>query len=91
VEAVPVSTGVVVLGEKREMPPFVKVALATRPGPFAAIIPRSTLSRLVANPPVMFLGDAVDRRVRLRAVRGVAAASLAALAVLNAFNIGDLI
>jgi hypothetical protein len=38
----------------------------------------------------MFLGDAVDRRVRLRAVRGVAAASLAALAVPNAFNIGDL-
>jgi Ca2+/H+ antiporter, TMEM165/GDT1 family len=89
VEALLVSTGVVALGEMGDKTQIATAALAAHYNSLLAVVAGTTLGMLLADVPAVFLGDAVARRVPLRIVRGVAAATFAALGILTLFNVGD--
>jgi putative Ca2+/H+ antiporter (TMEM165/GDT1 family) len=66
------------MGDKTQI---ATVALAARFASLAQVVAGTTLGMLVANVPVVWLGDAIVRRVPLRLVRFVAAALFAVLGV----------
>lgn len=66
------------MGDKTQL---ATVALAARFDAFALVVMGTTLGMLIANVPVVFAGDALVRRVPLRAVRLFAALTFLALGV----------
>jgi putative Ca2+/H+ antiporter (TMEM165/GDT1 family) len=69
------------IGDKTQL---ATVALAAQHDAFGAVVAGTTLGMLVANVPVVFLGDRATRKLPLRAIRFVAAAlfALTGIAVL---------
>jgi len=67
------------MGDKTQV---ATVALAARFDAFVAVLAGTTLGMMLANVPVVLLGERIIRRVPLRAVRGVAAVVFAVLGVL---------
>lgn len=67
------------MGDKTQV---ATVALAARYGSLVAVVAGTTLGMLIANLPVVFLGDRLQRRIPVRAVHGVAAAIFALLGAL---------
>jgi Ca2+/H+ antiporter, TMEM165/GDT1 family len=49
----------------------------------AAVVAGTTLGMMLANAPVVFMGDAIAQRVPMRVVHGIAAAALAALGMVT--------
>lgn len=74
-----VSFFLVEMGDKTQI---ATVALAARFPALAAVVAGTTLGMVIANAPVVFLGDRLTRRVPLRLVRAVAAATFVLLGVL---------
>jgi putative Ca2+/H+ antiporter (TMEM165/GDT1 family) len=66
------------MGDKTQV---ATVALAARYDALAAVVAGTTIGMMVANVPVVLLGERVTRRVPLRLVRVIAAALFAALGV----------
>ncbi len=67
------------MGDKTQI---ATVALAARFPALAAVVAGTTLGMVIANAPVVFLGDRLTRRVPLRLVRAVAAGAFVLLGVL---------
>ncbi len=67
------------IGDKTQV---ATVALAARYASLYAVVAGTTLGMLVANLPVVYLGDRLQRRLPLRVVHGIAAAIFAVLGVL---------
>ncbi len=74
-----VSFFLVEMGDKTQI---ATVALAAKFPALAAVVAGTTLGMLIANAPVVFLGDRLTRRIPLRLVRAVAAAIFVLLGVL---------
>jgi Ca2+/H+ antiporter, TMEM165/GDT1 family len=66
------------MGDKTQL---ATVALAAQQDAFVAVVAGTTLGMLLANVPVVFLGERVTRRLPLRTIRVVAAALFAAMGV----------
>ena len=75
------------IGDKTQI---ATVALAARFDALTAVVLGTTLGMMFANVPAVFLGDAVSRRIPLRAMRGAAAVLFATIGVLTLLNVGDL-
>jgi putative Ca2+/H+ antiporter (TMEM165/GDT1 family) len=73
-----VSFFLVEMGDKTQL---ATIALAAHYGSFAWVVAGTTLGMLIANAPVVFLGERLLRRVPLRAVHLAAAAAFAVLGV----------
>ena len=74
------------MGDKTQI---ATVALAARFDQLYAVVLGTTLGMMLANVPVVYLGDAVARRVPLKLVRAVAAAVFLVLGVLTLVNAGN--
>lgn len=53
-------------------------------------VPGAIFGMMLANAPVVFLGDKFAQRVSMKLVHGIAAAILAVLSVLALLNVGKL-
>ena len=73
-----VSFFLVEMGDKTQL---ATVALAAHYGSFTWVLAGTTLGMLIANGPVVFLGERLLRRVPLRTVHLVAAAAFAVMGV----------
>ena len=73
-----VSFFLVEIGDKTQI---ATIALGARYGEVLAVTAGTTLGMLLANAPVVFAGDALIRRVPLKAVRFAAAALFVAMGV----------
>ena len=67
------------IGDKTQI---ATVALAARYASIAAVVAGTTLGMLIANVPVVYLGDRLLRRVPLRLLQRIAAAMFAVLGIL---------
>ena len=67
------------MGDKTQL---ATIALAASDGTFVAVVAGTTLGMLVANVPVVFLGERVTRMLPLRAIRAVAAVLFAGMGFL---------
>ena len=70
------------LAEMGDKTQIATVALAARYAAFASVVLGTTLGMLLANVPVVFLGDRLSDRLPLKLLRRLAAALFAALGVL---------
>lgn len=66
------------MGDKTQV---ATVVLAARFNAFAPVVLGTTLGMMIANAPVVLLGEALARRIPVKIIRGVAAAAFAALGV----------
>jgi putative Ca2+/H+ antiporter (TMEM165/GDT1 family) len=80
-EALLVSIVVVAVGEIGDKTQIATVVLAAKFNDLVAVIAGTTLGMLIADVPVVYVGRAAAARIPLRAVRVVAAALFAVLAV----------
>jgi putative Ca2+/H+ antiporter (TMEM165/GDT1 family) len=78
------------LAEMGDKTQIATVALAARYDALALVVAGTTLGMMLANVPVVWLGDRLAQRVPMRLVHGVAAAIFALLGVLTLFNVGAL-
>ena len=74
-----VSFFLVEMGDKTQI---ATVALAARFSALAAVVAGTTVGMVMANAPVVFLGDRLTRRIPLRFVRAVAAATFVLLGLI---------
>ncbi len=79
------------LAEMGDKTQIATVALAARYADFFWVVAGSTLGLMLANVPVLWLGDRLARRVPMRLVHGVAAAVFVVLGVLTLLNVGNLL
>ena len=90
-EAFLTTVGVVALGEMGDKTQLLAtVALAARFQDLFAVVAGTTVGMLLADVPVVFIGDRLAKRVPMRLVHGVAAAIFAALGVLTLLNVGKM-
>jgi putative Ca2+/H+ antiporter (TMEM165/GDT1 family) len=68
-----VSTGIVALAEMGDKTQIATVMLAAQYNAWAMVVAGTTLGMMLANAPVVCLGDAITRRVPLRMVHRVSA------------------
>jgi putative Ca2+/H+ antiporter (TMEM165/GDT1 family) len=80
-EALLVSIVVVAVGEIGDKTQLLALLLAAKFNDLVAVIAGTTLGMLIADVPVVYLGRVAAARIPLRAVRVVAAALFAVLAV----------
>jgi putative Ca2+/H+ antiporter (TMEM165/GDT1 family) len=73
------------MGDKTQL---ATVALAARYPDLAAVVVGTTAGLLLANVPVVFLGDALARKLPMTLVHGAAALLFAVLGVLALLNVG---
>ncbi|HVQ06371.1 MAG TPA: TMEM165/GDT1 family protein [Burkholderiaceae bacterium] len=73
------------MGDKTQL---ATVALAARYPELAAVVMGTTLGLMLANVPVVFVGDRLLRRVSMAWVHGLAALLFAVMGVLALFNVG---
>ncbi len=85
VEAFLVSTGIVALAEMGDKTQIATVMLAARYDAMLSVVTGTTLGMMLANVPVVFLGERVTRLVPLRAVHVVSALFFAVLGLLALF------
>jgi Ca2+/H+ antiporter, TMEM165/GDT1 family len=75
------------LAEMGDKTQIATVALAARydasTATLAAVVAGTTLGMMLANAPVVFMGDAIAKRVPMRVVHGIAAATLTVLGVVT--------
>jgi putative Ca2+/H+ antiporter (TMEM165/GDT1 family) len=76
-----VATGIVALAEMGDKTQLATVALAARYHAFLPIVAGSTLGMLLANVPVVYLGEKASRNLPLKWIRLAAAAIFAGLGV----------
>jgi putative Ca2+/H+ antiporter (TMEM165/GDT1 family) len=74
------------MGDKTQV---ATVALAAQYHAFVSVVAGTTLGMLLANVPVVVLGDRVGRRVPVRLVRGIAAALFLALGLATLLGAGS--
>ena len=73
------------MGDKTQV---ATVALAAKYEALVAVVAGTTLGMMLANVPVVFLGDRLAKRIPLKLTRAVAAAIFAALGLLVILNTG---
>jgi putative Ca2+/H+ antiporter (TMEM165/GDT1 family) len=76
------------LAEMGDKTQIATVALAARYGDLVPVVAGSTLGLMLANVPVVFLGDRVATLVPMRVVHLISAGVFAVLGVLTLFNAG---
>lgn len=69
------------LAEMGDKTQIATIALGAQYEPLFAVVVGTTLGMMIANAPVVFFGDAITRRVPIKAVHAVAALIFAALGV----------
>ena len=77
------------LAEMGDKTQIATVALGAQYVPLVAVVAGTTLGMMLANAPVVFFGDALTRRVPIKAVHMVAALIFAALGVLALLGVGS--
>jgi putative Ca2+/H+ antiporter (TMEM165/GDT1 family) len=80
-EAFLVSTGVVALGEIGDKTQIATAVLAARYPSLAAVVAGTTLGMLVADVPVVLIGNAAAAKIPINAIRIAAALMFAALGI----------
>ncbi|OYU91321.1 MAG: hypothetical protein CFE45_23525 [Burkholderiales bacterium PBB5] len=78
------------LAEMGDKTQIATVALAARYPNLLAVVAGTTLGMMLANVPVVLLGDQVAKRVSMTVVHAVAAVIFAVLGVLTLLNVGQL-
>ena len=78
------------LAEMGDKTQIATVALAARYPDLVAVVAGTTLGMMISNVPVVYLGEAVARRLSMKLVHGVAAALFAALGLLTLLDAGTL-
>ena len=78
------------LAEMGDKTQIATVALAARYDNLAVVVGATTLGMMIANVPVVLLGDKVARKVPMHLVHAVAAAIFALLGVLTLLGVGSL-
>lgn len=78
------------LAEMGDKTQIATVALAARYHDLVAVVAGTTLGMMLANVPVIFLGDKFSRRISMPIVHPIAALVFAILGVLTLFNVGNL-
>lgn len=76
------------LAEMGDKTQIATIALGAQYEPLFAVVIGTTLGMMIANAPVVFFGDAITRRVPIKAVHAVAALIFAALGVLALLGVG---
>lgn len=89
-EAFLVSTGIVALAEMGDKTQIATVMLAAQYQAWFAVVAGTTLGMMLANAPVVWLGEAITRRVPLRLVHQVSAGIFALLGGARAVRLGPL-
>jgi len=79
------------LAEMGDKTQIATVALAARYTDLLAVVGGSTLGMMLANVPVVLLGDGLAKRISMPIVHGVAALIFAVLGGLTLFNVGKLL
>jgi len=74
------------MGDKTQI---ATVALGAQYEPLIAVVVGTTLGMMLANAPVVFFGDAITRKVPIRAVHAAAAVIFAVLGVLALLGVGS--
>ncbi len=77
------------LAEMGDKTQIATVALGAQYEPLVAVVVGTTLGMMLANAPVVFFGEAITRRVPIKAVHGVAALIFAVLGVLALLGWGS--
>ena len=80
-EAFWISTGLVALAEMGDKTQIATVMLAAQYQAWAWVVAGTTLGMMLANAPVVWLGERITRRVPIRLVHGISAVLFAALGV----------
>jgi Ca2+/H+ antiporter, TMEM165/GDT1 family len=78
------------LAEMGDKTQIATVALAARYD-MLTVVAGTTLGMLLADVPVVFLGDAISKKVPMTLVHGIAATIFAVLGMLTLFNVGKLL
>ncbi|OGB13156.1 MAG: hypothetical protein A2W72_08725 [Burkholderiales bacterium RIFCSPLOWO2_12_67_14] len=78
------------LAEMGDKTQIATVALGAQYTPLVAVVAGTTLGMMLANAPVVFFGDALTRRVPIKAVHVLAALIFAVLGVLALLGVGSL-
>ena len=76
------------LAEMGDKTQIATVALGAQYAPLVAVVLGTTLGMLLANAPVVFFGEAITRRVPIKAVHAVAALTFLVLGVLALLGVG---
>ena len=77
------------LAEMGDKTQIATVALAAQHQAMVAVVAGTTLGMMIANVPVVFLGDRIASRMPVRLVHGIAAALFAALGIATLLGAGD--
>lgn len=77
------------LAEMGDKTQIATVALGAQYAPLVAVVAGTTLGMMLANAPVVFFGDALTRRVPIKAVHVLAALIFAVLGVLALLGVGS--
>ena len=77
------------LAEMGDKTQIATVALAAQHQAMVAVVAGTTLGMMIANVPVVFLGDRIANRMPVRLVHGIAAALFAALGIATLLGAGD--
>ena len=78
------------LAEMGDKTQIATVALAARYQDLFAVVAGTTLGMLIADVPAVFVGDRLAKRVPMKLVHGIAAATFAILGLATLFNVGNL-
>ncbi|MBA4261391.1 MAG: hypothetical protein C0443_05050 [Comamonadaceae bacterium] len=78
------------LAEMGDKTQIATVALAARYDAFVAVVAGTTLGMMLANVPVVYLGDRIAKKVPMTLVHGVSALIFAVLGVLTLLNVDRL-
>ena len=79
------------LAEMGDKTQIATVALAARFHDLWAVVAGTTLGMMIADVPVVFVGDRLAQKIPMKLVHGIAAALFALLGLLALFNVGELL
>lgn len=75
------------MGDKTQI---ATIALAARYDALIAVVVGTTLGMMLANVPVVFLGDLIAKRISMKVIHGTAALIFVVLGVMSLLNIGNI-
>ncbi|HEX5126243.1 MAG TPA: TMEM165/GDT1 family protein [Rhodocyclaceae bacterium] len=78
------------LAEMGDKTQFATIALAAKYGALSAVVAGTTLGMMLANVPVVFIGDKLTRKIPIRAIHFIAATIFALFGILALVSIGSL-
>ena len=78
------------LAEMGDKTQIATVALAARYSDLVWVVAGTTLGRMIADVPAVFVGEKIAQKVSMKLVHGIAAAIFAALGVLTLLDVGKL-